>query len=723
MARKLKQLKLNLFTTIKNVDSVNNRLHIDTKDHVLSEEHYGFYLIGTLTNGRSHLNPRIYLSNQHKVEYYKEKAKTNSSYKKNVKKNDVEVFDMDKNYLKFIQNFIQMKFSNEIFTEIKTRHILLGLSLYIKYLIKINKIYLSIDEVKTSELSQVYSNYNNLNQSNIKYLDLFFDQVGMPLKQIRFAKMNKKIVTRKLKKEKNNISSSLIYQIETYIKDYFVNTKKAVEEYWNWSDEFKSKFFMTQNDLLRTFFDLINMYPNRKNNIFVQLLRSKLKYDFGINVDFLICSNLEQKQELELKKNQLEKLSLNGKNINIKNKKYAFFWLMEMFPKYPFDNTISIKYKNISQIKIKYIRDWLSNHFNMDFKTIVSQLYPQNNDIYPLYLLLLIKTGVNQEVLKDWKIRKNENEIYSIVADQLDMFTIIDGTKERSNSNISVVLQNNSLEKRYLDFYIKWATPIYNYSQNKKVFQYLNNSGGLSKKFQEIGNSFLENVKNSPTSFFKRYEVIDYKGQRVQEIDHTQVRKSHNYQDFLRGKAEFERQLRKNHKSIDTTKIYYENQNFEWEDSKKHKIALAQNLLVGIFKGKITREDHKTASLFIPGPMSDCKNNKHPTFDKALVLKDNEFCCDWTKCLTGCDKSCVIPKIHGPVILSWINYMDNQRKEFLRNEDWEKEYFIDYKAAEDTISHFKEAEIDFSKKEAYKHDNFVRMKFSRTVKIKGYSNG
>lgn len=484
---------------------------------------------------------------------------------------------------------------------------------------------------------------------------------------------------------------------------------------------------MNKNDLLKTFFDYIETYPKRKNNIFIQLLCKKLKYDFNIEVDFLLCSKIyienkfssDRIHNFQVEMNQLKEMSLNGRNLNIINKKYAYYWLKEIFPEYPYNNTISIKYKEIYITELKYIRNWIRDHFNINLKLLDSKMYPQNNDIYPLYLLLLIKTGVNQEVLKNWEIKKNENGVYSLISDELDMFTIIDGIKERSNSNISVVLLNNSLEKKYLDFYIKWATKIYNNSENTKIFQYLNNSGGLSKKYQEINHSFTTNIKNSPTSFFKMYEIIDHEGKRVQSIDHTQIRKSHNYQDFLKGKSEFERQLRKNHKSTDTTNNYYENQNFEWKGSKEHKIALAQNLIVGIFKGEINKGDHKTASLFEVGPIADCKNNKYPTFGNAPKLKDNEFCCDWTKCLTSCDKACVIPKIHGPVINSWINYMDNQREEFLRNQDWEKEYLIDYEAAKDTLSYFTEDEIIYSEKEAYKHDDFVKIKFIKTVKIKG----
>ena len=140
----------------------------------------------------------------------------------------------------------------------------------------------------------------------------------------------------------------------------------------------------------------------------------------------------------------------------------------------------------------------------------------------------------------------------------------------------------------------------------------------------------------------------------------------------------------------------------------------------GIFKGEISREDHKTAKL-INGPMADCKNNKAPTFGGSPNLKENEMCSDWTKCLTQCDKSCVIPKIHGAIIYAWIDHMKRQKEYFIREVDWEKEYLIDYDAAKDTVSYFTEDEQKYAKKNAYKHTGFIQMKFPRTIKEKRLS--
>ena len=63
--------------------------------------------------------------------------------------------------------------------------------------------------------------------------------------------------------------------------------------------------------------------------------------------------------------------------------------------------------------------------------------------------------------------------------------------------------------------------------------------------------------------------------------------------------------------------------------------------------------------------------------------------------------------------------MNKQKEEFIREEDWNKEYLYDYNAAIDTLERFSEEEIFYSQNEAFKYDDFVRMKFSKTVKIKG----
>jgi len=353
------------------------------------------------------------------------------------------------------------------------------------------------------------------------------------------------------------------------------------------------------------------------------------------------------------------------------------------------------------------------------YEKIISISCFNGHILYPFVLYFLINYGLNLETLKSWKVFKDNEGNYKLDADYLKPFVLINGIKNRSNSEVTTVVQSNSLGKIIIDFLLKHLKPLYDCSDNKEFFQYYYCIGGVGIK--QICSSYFTNINNSPHeySFYNQYEIFDLDGNRIKRLNHTYLRKSHTYQDFFKGKKEFERQIRKTHKSGSTTKIHYENQNFEWQEAKKHKIALAQNLVVGIFKGEITREEHKTVKLFEVGPMADCKDNKHPTFDNATDMKDNEYCIDWTKCLTRCNKSYVIPKIHGPVIFAWIKHMQDLKSEFIREVDWEKEYLVDYQAAKNTISFFTEEENEFCLKERYKHMSFIKMKFTRTSKIKG----
>ena len=44
-------------------------------------------------------------------------------------------------------------------------------------------------------------------------------------------------------------------------------------------------------------------------------------------------------------KKRLDDISRNGKNIDIRNEKYAIYWLLEIIPEYPHNYNFSNKYK------------------------------------------------------------------------------------------------------------------------------------------------------------------------------------------------------------------------------------------------------------------------------------------------------------------------------------------------------------------------------------------
>ena len=384
---------------------------------------------------------------------------------------------------------------------------------------------------------------------------------------------------------------------------------------------------------------------------------------------------------------------------------------------YQLEYCIKQEYEELKNSYTKYIVKHERESFMIPYRNSWTQR-PHSHDIYPLVLLLLIKHGINIEVLRSWKIKKYDGKY--VLGDSLNLFTVIDGIKSRSNNVITTVIKNDSLEKKYIDLYLNImnAKKLYEKYNGKYFFQYFGNGvlqDGLTKMF-------LQNIGLSPSSyaFYNKYEILDLDGNRIKKFNHKRLRVSHNYQQFLKGKTEYERQLKKNHKDGQTTLQHYEN-SAEWKGLKKHKIATTQNILVGIFKGKIIRsENYKTikALKLFNGALADCKNNKNPTFNNAPKLKENQVCSDWTKCLTQCEQSCVIPKIHGEVIYAWIKYLEEMKEEFISIKDWEKEYLIDYNSAINTISHFTDEEKRYSEENAYKHREFVKLRFNRIIKVK-----
>jgi len=730
LARKAKQLEFNLDKQ-NNYNKEATKVHFDNVDSTLAEEHYGYYLMSIANKSRKNDNPRIYLSLKHKEEYYHEKYKMgNKWYAKKVIKSKSDIYFRNGKYINFINSVI-----NEVFktkkTIKKTKNSLAGLDTLIKYYKKEKIDVKSIFDISQMHIIATYKFMQankKIKKNNIIELDDLLSLIKLHLPKLKIKKeIISEVLSIKTKNYDNKaLPSTVLYQLEKYIKVEYKELKRKYEEYHEWKKRYKSESFISKEDLLKTIFDFVEKNPEKRISSFIILLSEKLKYDYGTNVDFITIPkyklknriSFDQKYLIKIKKEELKKIAQNGKNIDLRSKKYALYWFKEIFPEYPYSNLIFEKYQSLQCKIFKNIRTWISQYFNIPLLEIDQYLYPTNNDLYPLYLLLLIKTGVNQESLRNIKVMPSSNNSVEIKGDNLELFTIINTVKYKSNSNITIVIKNNSFEKKYINLFLSMYKSIFIHSGSDNLFQYINTQGGTGSIYQNLSSINITNIKKSPQSFYKKYKIYDTNDKRIEYIKHTKIRKSHNYQDFLRGKTEFERQLKKSHKSGDTTKIYYESQNFEWEESKHHKIALAQNLVVGIFRGEITREDHKSVNLF-NGPMADCKDNKNPAFDNAPNLKENEYCSDWTKCLTQCDKSCVVPKIHGPVILAWINYLEKQKDDFLRVQDWEKEYLIDYQSAKDTFERFTDQEMEYCKKVSYKYDNFVNIKFSRMTKIKG----
>lgn len=721
MARKSKKLKISFDEFVD--DGNNQRIHFDKVDSTLAEEHYGYYLMSTLTKSlQAHgTTSRIYLSIKHKEEFYHAKVKNGyGAYNRKATAAKHDILDTHKDKIEFIRNALEEIFGEELYDNAKTIFILRGLSLILELFdgsIKLDSLHNIETKHQNIAYKILYDKDINTNV-NKQLLGRFFTE--MERINSDFERINSMEYSVGRTRGLKALPSSITYQLEKYALIELKEIKANINEYYKWITE-QNNYFTPEN-IAKTFIEDIENNGRHKNRYQLTLVMLMKKY---ANIDMYILLSSQTLLDKNDKKTYFEtkvlidKLAVNGINIDVKTIKMHILLHRELFPEYPYVKKFDKNYLN-PDVNIRAMRKWLSRYHNSTIDAIDERQCPLMNQMYPFVLLIMIRHGLNLEVLADWKVRKNNNGAYEVVGDKVEMFTIIDAVKNRSNAEITTVLKNDSLEKKYLDFYIKWATPIYENSGDNTLFQYGNFWGGIKKQFHCLGSKFFTNIKNSPYSFYHKYEILDSNNIRMKSIDHRKLRGSHNYQDFLRGKTAFERQVSKSHKSGTTTNEHYENHS-DWEDVKIHKIATAQNLVVGIFKGEISREEHKTAKL-INGPMADCKNNKAPTFDGSPNLQENEMCSDWTKCLTQCDKACVIPKIHGAIIYAWIDYMKKQKDDFIRETDWEKEYLIDYEAAMDTVSYFTEDEKEYALNNAYKHAAFIQMKFSKIIKTKGLKN-
>lgn len=704
MARQKRKLKILPSNYIE-----ENRIHFDSNDKLYADEHYGYYLMCTVPKSSAVKNPRRYIYYKLKNEYYIAKNQLNDiHYKITPIQGKSCILDDRMHHKDLIIEMI-----NLIFIDIKsvklTESLLIAIGIVIDILeqsgIILNKVTDLRSEYQIIVLEEMNKNSNYKNQDK-RDVTRLFNEFSLFIEEFELILPNRIGLMTKRSSFKE-LSSSMMYQLEYFTLKELSYIKNKVEEYRFYLNDFQKT--LSLKNILFTLFKRRSENFHTKRTYYTILLQ-KLLVDFNIDAS-VVLKDKPSKNDL-IKINDLKELSKGGINLS-KDEKFAVIWVKELFPYYPNNLELDDKYKNI--IKSLAARGSVLTEFGLTVEEIDTYLYPNRIAIYPLYLLLLIRTGLNSETLLSWKV-ENVNSIYRLKSDNLGIMTIVESEKKRSNSSISCVMKYDSEEMKYINFYIDWCKDIYKYSNKDLFFQYFNRVSNKKNKIEIFHSRILGYIKESPKSFFKKYEIFNEKNEKIDFIDHRLIRKSHNFQEYLKGKQEFERQLSKKHIDNRTTKNHYENNSIEWSESKKHKIAKSQNFLVSIFKGDITRKEHPLTKLF-NGSMANCKNNKKPTFSNAPSLKENEYCIDWTKCLTSCEQASVIPKIHGPVIYAWIDFMEKQKDEFINEEHWSKEYLYDYEAAIDTIKYFTKDEKKLCEKEKHKHFEFVRMILKRTIKV------
>lgn len=693
------------------LDSLN---HLDDLIEPLSKEHYGFYVMSRDKNNKL---SRKYFSQKHKNEYLEIKISEGDYRLKsrlNKKTNGILIEDEKSDNAREMVLTVQQLFSSRIISDEKSDTLLRGLKLFYHKCLDnnvSNPFENGVLSLKTVYQSFAYSNLNN--KSERRLIGEFLTEVSMINKNFQKYRQS----TNGEEASSYAIPSVVIYQLNKFAIE---EMNSNIEKYKFFCQCVKkSEKILTQKKILKT---IINEFKEKKkilNNHYIRMMLKNLdkKHLQMLEPYFTNKVKLRSKSKefIENHKNKIKKIEEYLEDaISLEKNDETFIIWESHITDGAFQNKISDVYNDILPKNKNLFFNYIANIVGVSRKISRIRL-PGVHEIYPLYLLCLMETGHNHETLQSWEIRKIDGE-YAIGTDKV-MVISIDGTKKRGGEKDapSLISKNHKLFK-FIKFYLEWAKPIYDETGDKSFFQYHvydDNSGNPNKKIS--GGMFLGNLSMSESNFFKKYYIFSSDDERIEWIDHSEIRKSSNYQRRLQGKTEYERKIALNHNDSKTAKLHYE-RNLEWNEDKNIRLGdILESIFDNIFSGRIERDEQEGCST---GLLGDCSsNNTKPNYIGVKEKNKNKGCLNWKKCLTKCDHCVVIPEIHGPAIVAWSQYLEELKENFISNDYWEKEgYAIDLKAANEVIKKFTDEELLLCKKNSYIFYNIVRADFKTTFK-------
>ena len=705
-----------------NIEKLSNNyseVKYDFGESLLAKEHMGYYLIIKYPSQKQsfHGIKRLYLSYKYKNIFYnaiKERDGAIPGYcgKEN---SPLYIYDHHPTYKNFIDSILDSVIV-EVIPFGRVERIIKGLNTFLCAM-RDNHILLNcIGDVKNNyqKIAYSYVKAQNTNKSKMNQLRTFFGKVF--LAEDNFILDTK--VTRVPQNHIEGLSTDIVYQLDYYAQKEIRELIKNVNLYNQWMVEYNKIKLFSLSNLAHTVYSRIDKLGSRAVS-FNKVLTKIAQKIYNINLiswkkkrDNKFEYNNQTEEHLHKK---LIKIAKKGIDIDIVNEKMFAFWHKELFPDFPLSKKVNKKYEFIMGAKnqIDKFRSLMGKKIAIDIAQFNSKIFPNNENIYPIILVIMIREGTNSEVLRNWMVTKKDGKFS--LGNKMSHGTIIESVKHRTNSLVTTCITNDSIQKKYLDFYLEWLSPYYEKSNYSNFFQYVNVLYNKESSAMSVcpSSRFFKYIN----SFYIKYNIVNKYNERIFSIDHRTLRVSSNYVDYLRGYNEFERQMKKSHRNINT-QISYENHT-EYKTQKMNKIVKTQELIVRIINDK-EPQNSKIANLF-NGPLADCTNPSSPTYFNAPQLKENEKCTNWFKCLSQCSHSNVIPRVHGPVIYAWIEFMNEKRYEW-DLISWEKEYLVDYNCAKEVLKAFTKKDNEYSKKNFSRYSSLVRMNFQKITKVKGSEN-
>lgn len=676
------------------LDKSNNlSKHIDTVNLLFSHEHYGKYLVVTNSTGQNRKHNRQYICFDAMVEFLSPSMHTGSlNALKKQGKGDSHLLSRFPKHYTFIQNSI-FKLIKPYSSRKTVDRLLSGFSHFLKVLGDIDWLSfetLNRDHIKLIEQDAKENEYSKTVLGNCtSFLNVVVSYYKMDLivpAYMLYASKSNKI---------NEISIAVSWQCDRYACMELDETICLVNEYKEWmldlktiQEQFSEKELkqhggiFTLNNIVFSSFDNIDKLGHRSSISFNRVLQRLAMSLYGIQIktwEHTSRKTIEERKQ----EDELRIIGKGGINISIHDERMFAIWHKIVAPNYPFITDFLPQYACIQKVFNSW-RNTISKKYNFSLERFDKRIYPNLQTIYPLYLLSLCRSGLNQQPIRDWRVWKDIDNSFHLGIDS-GMGRIVDGYKSRGNSIQSTALDHKHC--KYIDFWCNYAKSLYEASNDDHFFQYLQTKTTEKGKDKvHILGASDKSISGASKNFLHRNIVIDifYKQdgtiteENVRSIKHEKIRKVKNLSEYIQGKEQWERQFKLGHKNQDTELFYQKTA--EFQGSIQHRINMSMNDLIDFFKGRLSVEERPELQIFA-GPLSNCSNPFEPTYIGAKEIKDGDVCTNWRKCLTKCDKSELIKHIHAANIMSWRIVM-SELHSIYSTEEWDRMCLLDDMAAE-----------------------------------------
>ena len=745
--------------------TISERPHFDIDIEQFNEEHYGLYLIVSNTSkadkARGHNRIYIDLNAQNKFfKYLSTKIKFLTTYDKPL---GVNVLTIHPNHEDLIMAIVKNIKRNE--KRRYVRDLLYGLN-HILNIFENAKIEIPKNPQNfTIKKHQEYLKNSildgriqiNTHKKNIGTIWAFIrgnfnkDLSQLPITESSQTTLNKlvKSPNEKLidedeyKKEydDNEITLEILFQLDYYSQIELESVINRRKEYVKWIEELEEQenngnLFFSQTNLLNTFYNHLGKQSIRKLYISLYNEDPQLWDSDGKQSEQSIKFNgkiYPSKQALN-RQQELQFIAEQGEDLSIHDEKMFALWHFKLFPQYPFDKNIAVEYSNI------FKKCWRANEAKEAWISLIDfaeRFTPSIYCIYPLFLRLLIDSDANTDTILNLETNKLSDGNYTVGVSHHNL-RMLNSIKLRSNTITPAFISKGTFTDDCINFFTKWLSPVYGRSSNNQFLQYYsiysNNIVNLTIDIIKQLSPEYSAGKNNNKSFLNKYtifrnneriridenneKVVEWIKDRVLKIQHSKIRSANVYKNYYIGFGEWKSaHVDKGHQS---DKILSKNyQKYSWKSNQEHQIATTLLHIQNFIEGKIIDE---RLDIAFKQPHCDCFDNLHPSFDGAPKINPGEICTSWRNCLTKCEHSKVIPEIHGPTIMAWKLLLEEEKSNFNRIEDWEKEYTYDYEATKVVINKLTPENYELAKQKAPERIPFVRLMMMQTKqKRKNYN--